>query len=82
MGILNFEMLPRHLPKIDKILICRPEGCDWEMLKDRLKHLKIAADQYQREDIIRLLEEIIPGYQPHVPALMESSNYPEPFIQR
>ena len=51
--------------KVEKILVCRSKGCDLENFGDLLEQLKTAATECRREDIVRLLEELVPDYQPH-----------------
>ncbi|MCC7264046.1 MAG: polysaccharide biosynthesis protein [Candidatus Latescibacteria bacterium] len=62
--ILFTEAEARTLQKADKLLLCRPEGCDWEHFDERLVRLKQAAEGCLREEVIGLLKEIIPAYQP------------------
>ena len=61
---LFVETEARTLRKVDKILLCRPDGCDWEWFDERLEHLKKAMEGCRREEIIDLFREIIPTYQP------------------
>jgi FlaA1/EpsC-like NDP-sugar epimerase len=56
----------RSLHKIDKIFVCKPEGCDWEKFDDTLECLHRAAKECKRDEIIRLLGKLIPSYQPFI----------------
>jgi FlaA1/EpsC-like NDP-sugar epimerase len=54
----------RTLRKVDKVLLCRPEGCEWGLLHERLERLRMAADSCRRGEIVALLQEIVPTYRP------------------
>ena len=60
------ESEAKSLHKIDKIFVCQPEGCDWEVFDDTLKLLRQAAKECRREEIVRLLGRIVPSYRPVV----------------
>ena len=56
----------RSLRKVDKIFVSRPEGCDWGHFDETLEELRKAAEGCRREDIVLLLEGLIPSYCPYV----------------
>jgi FlaA1/EpsC-like NDP-sugar epimerase len=50
--------------KIGKILICRSEECNGRIREKQMDRLRQAADQCRREEIIQLLQKMVPGYRP------------------
>jgi FlaA1/EpsC-like NDP-sugar epimerase len=52
------------LQKIDRISIARTEGGDWSYLDAKLAELREASIDCRRDDVIRILREIVPSYQP------------------
>ena len=56
----------RSLRKVNKIFVCRSEGCDWARFDAALEELRKAAEGCRREDIVTLLEGVIPSYCPYV----------------
>lgn len=54
----------KTVKKVDKILICTSESYDWTEFDDQLKRLKIAASECRREEVLWIIEEMVPGYQP------------------
>jgi len=54
----------KTIKKVDKILVCKSESYDWTEFEDQLRRLKIAATGCRREEIIWIIEEMVPGYQP------------------
>ena len=59
------EYEARSLQKVDKIFVCQPEGCDWELFDETLERLRQAADGCKREEIVRLLGKVVPSYRPY-----------------
>jgi FlaA1/EpsC-like NDP-sugar epimerase len=51
------------LRKVDKIMLGKPEGCDWERFDEQLERLSESVEECSREEISRLLRQIIPSYQ-------------------
>lgn len=47
-----------------KLLICRPKGQRPPLDEERLEHLRRAAAQCQRPEVLRLLQELVPDYRP------------------
>ena len=56
----------RGLQKIEKIFVCRPEGCGWARFNETLDGLRQAAAECRREEIIDLLGVVVPSYTPYV----------------
>jgi FlaA1/EpsC-like NDP-sugar epimerase len=53
----------RALRKVDRILICRPETCDFTDLDGLLGRLSRLADECRREEIRTVLEEMVPAFE-------------------
>ncbi len=67
----------RTLRKVDKILLSRPEGCDWERFEARLARLREAAEASRRDEVVAVLKEIVPAYQGGVTEAMLLAGAPD-----
>jgi FlaA1/EpsC-like NDP-sugar epimerase len=56
----------KGIQKIEKIFVCKPEGCDWERFDQWLGELRQRAKECRRKEIVELLCKIVPSYQPDV----------------
>ena len=55
----------KTVKKVDKILICKPKENSWTEFDACLERLKTAAAACRREEIIRLIKEMVPDYHPY-----------------
>ncbi|MEW6756265.1 MAG: polysaccharide biosynthesis protein [Candidatus Latescibacterota bacterium] len=54
----------RTMHRVDRLFVSRPEGCDWARFDAALERLRQAAEECRRGEIVRLLGEILPCYEP------------------
>jgi hypothetical protein len=47
-------------------MVCRPTGCNQIGFEEKLEHLRQAAVKCQREEIIKLIGDLIPAYNHQV----------------